>query len=76
MANTELLPTLPDLDTDIKLVSLRSTIGRLDALVEANVVEVPELRGHIRALATALRRQVRMLEVSTRKPATLHQSAS
>ena len=71
MPPTELTPTLPDLETDIKMVSLKQTIGRLDALVDANVVEVPELRGHIRALATALRRQLRMMEASTRKLVTL-----
>ena len=71
MPHTELLPALPDLDTDIKLVSLRSTIGRLDALVEANIVEAPDLRGHITALATALRREVRTLEAKTPKARTL-----
>jgi hypothetical protein len=66
MPHTELTPILPDLDTDIKLVSLRATIGRLDALVEARIVETPELCGHITALATALRREVRMLEARTK----------
>ena len=58
---------LIDLDTDIKLVSLRATILRLDALVEARVVG-DDLTGPVSALAGALKREVRRLEVATPKP--------
>lgn len=57
-------PQLLDLDTDIKLVSLRATILRLDALIEARVVG-DDLIGPVAALSAALKREARRLETES-----------
>jgi hypothetical protein len=57
------LPLIP-IETDIKIVSLEATILRLENLINTRVVD-PDLAVKCAALASSLRREVRILKMTT-----------